>query len=134
MIGAWAETLTGLRLRHSLFATLLAVLLAATPSFAAGEPPHPVGFKQVEFTDGDRHIALAMFYPAALADNSVTPTGLPFFTNLHLHRDAELREGRYPLVMLSHGRGSNPLLYALVRRDAGGAGLYRRRALSLSRQ
>jgi len=127
--------LTGLRLRHSLFATLLAVLLAPKAGFAAGEPPYPVGFKQVEFTDGDRHIALAMFYPAALADDSVTPTGLPFFTNLHLHRDAELREGRYPLVMLSHGRGSNPLQYAWFAETLAGrgyivAGLYHYRANS----
>ena len=28
-------------------------------------PPYPVGFKQIEFTDDDRHITLAVFYPAA---------------------------------------------------------------------
>jgi hypothetical protein len=66
----------------------------------------------IEFTDGERQLALAMFYPAALSDSSAKPTGLPFFTNLHLYRDAGLVEGRHPLVMLSHGRGSNPLQYA----------------------
>ena len=68
-----------------------------------------------------------------LSDKSVTPTGLPFFTNLHLYRDAELREGRYPLVMLSHGRGSNPLQYAWFAETLAGqgyvvAGLYHYRA------
>ena len=54
-------------MRHSLLAALL-MLLLASPSFAA-DTPSPVGLTQIEFTDGDRHIALAMFYPAALADN-----------------------------------------------------------------
>ena len=80
--------------------------------FAAAEPPYPVGLKQIEFTDGERQLALAMFYPAAFSDSSAKPTGMPFFTNLHLYRDAGLGEGRHPLVMLSHGRGWNPLQYA----------------------
>ena len=37
---------------------------------------------------------------------------MPFFTNLHLYKDAPLAAGRYKLVMFSHGRGSNPLSYA----------------------
>ncbi|MGA7456070.1 MAG: hypothetical protein WBW51_01915, partial [Methyloceanibacter sp.] len=120
-------------MRHALFATFLAFLLAASPSFAAGGPPYPVGLKQIEFTEGDRDIALAMFYPATLSDKSTEPTGLPFFTNLHLYRDAELAEGRYPLVMLSHGRGSNPLQYAWFAETLAAhgyivAGLYHYRA------
>jgi predicted dienelactone hydrolase len=101
--------------------------------FAAAEPPYPVGFKQIEFTDGERQIALAVFYPATPSDSSAKPTGLPFFTNLHLYRDAGLREGRHPLVMLSHGRGSNPLQYAWFAETLAGqgyivAGLYHYRA------
>ena len=129
----FGQLLTGLRLRHALFALLLAFLFAASPGFAATEPPYPVGFKQIEFTDGDRHIALAVFYPATLSDKSAEPTGLPFFTNLHLYKDAELAEGRYPLVMLSHGRGSNPLQYAWFAETLAAqgyivAGLYHYRA------
>jgi predicted dienelactone hydrolase len=122
-------------LRHSLLATLLAFLIAASvaPAPAASDAPYPVGLRQIEFTDGDRHIALAMFYPATLSDKSLTPTGLPFFTNLHLYRDAELSEGCFPLVMLSHGRGSNPLQYAWFAETLAGqgyivAGLYHYRA------
>ena len=74
-----------------------------------------------------------MFYPAALSDSSAKPTGLPFFTNLHLYRDAGLVEGRHPLVMLSHGRGSNPLQYAWFAETLASqgyivAGLYHYRA------
>jgi hypothetical protein len=66
-------------LRHSLLITLIAFLVAAcfAPARAASGPPYPIGFKQIEFTDGDRHIALAMFYPAEVTDKSATPTGLP---------------------------------------------------------
>ena len=75
--------------------------------------------KQIEFTDGDRHIALAMFYPAALADNSADADRPAL-----LHQSASPQGRRagarasYPLVMLSHGRGSNPLQYAWFARDA----------------
>jgi hypothetical protein len=87
----------------------------------------------IEFTDGERQLALAMFYPAALSDSSAKPAGLPFFTNLHLYRDAGLAEGRHPLVMLSHGRGSNPLQYAWFAETLASqgyivAGLYHYRA------
>ena len=119
-------------MRHALFALLVASLFAS-PGFAAAEPPYPVGLKQIEFTDGERQLALAMFYPAALSDSSAKPTGLPFFTNLHLYRDAGLGEGRHPLVMLSHGRGSNPLQYAWFAETLASqgyivAGLYHYRA------
>ena len=89
MIGAWAETFTGLRLRLSLLChPPRCSACRPRAGYAASGPPYPVGFKQIEFTDGDRHIALAMFYPAARSGQLLTPTGLPFFTNLHLHKDA----------------------------------------------
>lgn len=113
-------------------------LAASHASAAAAEkdkPSYPVGFKQVEFVDGDRHLALAMFYPAKLADASATPFVVPFFTNLHLYKDADLAAdaGRYPLVMFSHGRGSNPMQYAWFAETLAGqgyivAGLYHYRA------
>ena len=107
--------LTGLRVRQSvtIFALLFAVLLA-TPPAAAGEeqPAYPVGIRQIEFFDGSRYFALAVFYPADLPDKSAPTFNLPFFVNLHLYKDAEIAEGKFPLVMFSHGRGSNPLSYA----------------------
>jgi predicted dienelactone hydrolase len=93
----------------AIFALLCSALLAPPH---AEEQTYPVGYRQIEFKDGDRTLTLAMFYPAALADKSAEPSGLPFFTNLHLYRDAAPADGSYPLVMFSHGRGSNPLQYA----------------------
>jgi len=108
-------------LRETQAAKVIACVVAAllleciSPAFAEGsqaDPAHPVGFRQIEFVDGPRHLALAMFYPAELPDKSATPFAMPFFTNLHLYQDAPLAAGRYKLVMFSHGRGSNPLSYA----------------------
>ncbi len=113
-------------------AIAFAVIAVIAPAHAA-ETPYPVGLKQIEFADGDRQIALAVFYPAALSDNLAKPTGLPFFTNLDLYRDAGLATGRHPLVMFSHGRGSNPLQYAWFAQTLAAhgyivAGLYHYRA------
>ncbi|MEX1061199.1 MAG: hypothetical protein WED13_09280, partial [Methyloceanibacter sp.] len=98
-------------------ASVVAALLVGciSPAFAAEHettPLYPVGVRQIEFTDGDRHVALVMFYPAVPLDKSATPFAMPFFTNLHLYKDAPQAAGRYKLVMFSHGRGSNPLSYA----------------------
>jgi predicted dienelactone hydrolase len=76
------------------------------------KPVQPVGIRQIEFFDGSRYFALAVFYPADLPDTSAPSFNLPFFVNLHLYKDAEIAEGKFPLVMFSHGRGSNPLSYA----------------------
>jgi predicted dienelactone hydrolase len=91
---------------------LVAWLSPAHAGAQQAAPLHPVGLKQIEFTDGDRTIALAMFYPAKLEGGETTPFNMPFFVNLHLYKDAAVAEGKFPLVLLSHGRGSNPLLYA----------------------
>jgi predicted dienelactone hydrolase len=94
---------------------LCALFLAARVRSAAAEeeqPTYPVGIRQIEFFDGSRYFALAVFYPADLPDTSAPTFNLPFFVNLHLYKDAEIAEGKFPLVMFSHGRGSNPLSYA----------------------
>jgi hypothetical protein len=74
--------LTRFRLRQSamVFALLFAVLLA-TPHAAAEEqqPTYPVGIRQIEFFDGSRYFALAVFYPADLPDKSAPTFNLPFF-------------------------------------------------------
>lgn len=63
-------------------------------------------------TDG-RHLAFALFYPAAPSDSSA-PYKMTFFTNLHLHVDAPVVADtlKRPLIMFSHGAGSNGLYYA----------------------
>jgi predicted dienelactone hydrolase len=77
---------------------------------------YPVGMKQMEYVDPSdgRHLNFALFYPAAPRDNSVPPYHMMFFTNLHLHVDAPVVADtlKHPLIMFSHGAGSNGLYYA----------------------
>jgi predicted dienelactone hydrolase len=87
----------------------------ATP--AQDTPPvaaYPVGIRQLEFVDQDRHIALAVFYPAVLRDRAAPQFTMPFFANLGSYRDVEVASAGapFPLVVFSHGRGSNGLYYA----------------------
>jgi predicted dienelactone hydrolase len=78
--------------------------------------PYPVGMKQPEYIDpaDGRHLAFALFYPAAPAYSSATLYHMPFFTNLHLYVDAPVVADtlKRPLIMFSHGAGSNGLYYA----------------------
>ena len=99
--------------------TLGCALVAAWPraTAAQGAPPaasHPVGIRQLEFLDQDRHLALAVFYPAVVRDRAAVPFVMPFFDKLKSYRDVEVAsEGApFPLVVFSHGRGSNGLYYA----------------------
>jgi predicted dienelactone hydrolase len=97
----------------ALCASLVALAPAAT--FAQTSAPFPVGLKQLDYlADGNRHLALTMFYPAAVRERSAARFVMPFFTNLELYKDAELASDgvKRPLVMFSHGRGSNGLYYA----------------------
>ena len=100
-------------------AALLGAVPAAAPITALAQvaPGFPVGIRQVEYVDaqqGGRYLALWLFYPAAIDERSATPFVMPFFTNLQLYKDAEPapEDARRPLVMFSHGRGSNGLYYA----------------------
>ncbi len=76
----------------------------------------PVGIRQVEFVDARtrRHLAMAVFYPAAVREHSARASVMPFFINVHLYTDAAMAAGgtKRALVMFSHGRGGNPLYYA----------------------
>jgi predicted dienelactone hydrolase len=96
----------------------LAVLLASVPSRASDtDRIYPVGLRQVEFADahyGPRTLSMAVFYPAVVDETSAKPFVMPFFVKLALYKDAEIAfDGeKRPLVMLSHGRGSNGLSYA----------------------
>jgi predicted dienelactone hydrolase len=75
---------------------------------------YPVGIRQLEFVDQDRHIAVAVFYPAVLRDRAAPRFTMPFFANLGSYRDVEVASAGapFPLVVFSHGRGSNGLYYA----------------------
>jgi predicted dienelactone hydrolase len=97
-----------------LSAMLLAVSSPATFAQSAGGGS-PVGMRQFEYIDpheGGRHLALAVFYPAIR--DAAPPFVMPFFAKLNLYKDAEpaFNGTKRPLVMFSHGRGSNGLYYA----------------------
>jgi predicted dienelactone hydrolase len=99
-------------------ATLACALLAASPAatLAQGSATFPVGIRELDYVDpheDGRHLTLRVFYPAAMRERSATPFVLPFFTKLNLYKDAEAADGeKRPLVVFSHGRGSNGLYYA----------------------
>ncbi|MGD9615842.1 MAG: alpha/beta hydrolase family protein [Alphaproteobacteria bacterium] len=90
---------------------------AALAQTALPAASYPVGMKQMEYTDpaeGGRHLAFALFYPAASIDKAATPYKMTFFTNLHLYVDVPIAGDKLkrPLVIFSHGAGSNGLYYA----------------------
>jgi len=99
---------------------LLLLSLCLLPALASAEPPaasYKVGMRQVGWTDwtyGERPMVMTMYYPAEIADPAAQPTVIPFSANLTLYRDAPIaaRAKPFPLIMLSHGRGSNGLIYA----------------------
>jgi len=80
---------------------------------ALGDTLAPVGMRQLEFRDRDRRLSLTVFYPAEKTGEADL-FAMPFYVGLELHREAPLLmpRTRRPLVMLSHGRGSNALVYA----------------------
>ncbi len=82
-------------------------------SVSSSDGLSPVGMRQLEFRDGDRDLSLILYYPAGTASDADFFT-MPFYTGVALHRDAPLLspQVKRPLVMFSHGRGSNALTYA----------------------
>src|SRR5262245_16032775 len=104
------------------FAALACALLAASPAATLAKSTHadatfPVGVGEVDYISphgGGRHLTLSVSYPAAIRERPATAFVMPFFTKLNLYKDAEPAFGgsKHPLVMFSHGRGSNGLYYA----------------------
>jgi predicted dienelactone hydrolase len=92
---------------------LCGALLLVAGTACAQDHLYPVGLRQVEFVDHGRHLALAVFYPA-LREGTGKPFVMPFFSNLNLLQDAppDFGGAKRPLIMFSHGRGSNGLFYA----------------------
>jgi predicted dienelactone hydrolase len=92
---------------------------APPPSSEPALPLFSVGVAQMEFVDqtpdeGQRHLSMNIFYPAQPPAPDATPLSLPFATDLSIFNDlAPLTNGRrHPLILFSHGRGSNGLQYA----------------------
>lgn len=112
---------------RALVCTLIAVLVAGCgqggdtrnePAPVAPDPAGTVGIRQVEFVDRgpdgtDRHLALNVFYPAVAAPPGAEAFPMPFYTDVTIYPDLSLVDNeRHPLILFSHGRGSNGLVYA----------------------
>lgn len=83
----------------------------------AATAPYSVGIHHVEFidtADGPRTLAVNIFYPAAKPDSTAKPYALPYATRLVFFEGIEPAAATtpFPLVVFSHGRGSNGMLYA----------------------
>ena len=92
-----------------------AAFLLALAAFAQPVQVHPVGVRQVEYADstyGPRTLTMNVFYPARPGVTGDAFT-MPLFAPVAATRDAQLAVGeKFPLIMLSHGRGSTGLVYA----------------------
>jgi predicted dienelactone hydrolase len=66
-----------------------------------------VGYRSVELTVEDRRFLLAILYPTDAPEE--TQRIGPY--SIEAARDAAPKAGRYPLVMISHGRGGTPWVY-----------------------
>jgi len=95
-------------------ARILAVLMTilVVPASAV-EPMSDAGISRISFQDGERTLALTIYYPAR-PEPGAKPFFMPFYTKINLYPDAPPLAGdtRRPLIIFSHGRGSNALLYA----------------------
>ncbi|EHB45016.1 hypothetical protein MycrhDRAFT_6693 [Mycolicibacterium rhodesiae JS60] len=105
----------------SVVALVAATITGCADAHQANGAPviYPVGLRQVEFVDrgsaeGERHLALNVFYPAGPVPEGAKPFPMPMFTNLNFHPNLTpaVDGKRRPLILFSHGRGSNGLFYA----------------------
>ncbi len=97
---------------------ILAIVVGLFAAFPAGAaaPERVAGYRQIEIQDPAnpaRVLGVAVFYPARKSE-AADPVPTPFFTGLAYFAGAEPEAGRHPLVLFSHGRGSNPLYYAWI--------------------
>ncbi len=94
---------------------VLAFLGIVTARADAAGPTYPVGVAQIEYVTATDHrpMWMAMFYPAALKDPSASQFHVPFTINLRFYTDVPfVGDGaKHPLIMLSHGRGSDAWQY-----------------------
>jgi predicted dienelactone hydrolase len=87
----------------------LGFLLAAAVCFAAPASAGDVGIKTIG-TDAPhrgRSIETLIWYPAAAGGTEESVGDNPLFVGVPALRDAPMAEGRFPLIVVSHGSGGN---------------------------
>ncbi|MEQ9347093.1 MAG: hypothetical protein RIG26_11680 [Thalassospira sp.] len=87
---------------------IMAVLVTSTPSPAAPNAP-AVGFREftIAANDGDRALVGAIWYPTADTNPPLRIGENPVFFGQMVQPDANIQDGRHPLVVMSHGFGGN---------------------------
>lgn len=94
-----------LRFAYTTF-TILAVLVISIPSKAS---PDTVGFREITIaaSDGRRALAGAIWYPSKDTNPPIRIGENPIFFGQMVQPDANIQDGRHPLVVMSHGFGGN---------------------------
>ncbi len=84
--------------------TLLAFLLAACPAFSA----ETVGIRKISVVspERDRSLAVTVWYPSAGDGEEVIAGENRIFEGSPALRNASIKRGHFPLVLMSHGSGS----------------------------
>ncbi|SDF65197.1 hypothetical protein SAMN04488689_10678 [Paenibacillus sp. cl6col] len=74
--------------------------------------PEYAGLRKVEISDKALGITFPMWvmYPTGTAEQTVQLG--PY--SIELAKDAEVLEGTFPLVLISHGTGSTPFAYRML--------------------
>src|SRR5262245_474026 len=103
--------------RAAIIALALSVLRILSLAAHADEAKtYPVGVRQVEWIEpkDGRVMWMALFYPAIVDESTAKKFTVAPASNLQLYSAPEVAfDGkRYPLIMLSHGRGSSAWDYA----------------------
>ncbi|WP_417835311.1 alpha/beta hydrolase family protein [Thalassospira tepidiphila] len=85
---------------------ILAAFVMSTPSHGA---PNAVGFTEttIAASDGNRALVGAIWYPTSDINPAVAVGENPVFFGQMVQPDAEIQDGRHPLVVMSHGFGGN---------------------------
>lgn len=83
-----------------------ALALILTAQFAQADP---AGFSDlsIEAQHHGRALTGALFYPAASGGTQVSYGENPIFEGVPAVKDAPMAEGKYPLLLMSHGMGGH---------------------------
>lgn len=83
-----------------------ALALILTAPFAQADP---AGFRDlsIEAPHNGRALTGALFYPTAGGGTQVSYAENPIFEGVPAFKDAPMAEGKYPLVLMSHGMGGH---------------------------
>ncbi len=90
----------------TLFRLALAALLLWAPATLAAAP---VGLRPLSLADPTRPLSGLVWYPARPTGEATTVGDTAVFVGTRVFRDAQPAEGRFPLVLLSHGWGGHDL-------------------------